>query len=118
MPFSLYAKCPLRQTFTLQVSSQSGELQLAPTLIKIASFALWVVAWNMCVSAILSTEPYQAFEMFGYQYIITSLNHQLPFSSWMNHDIKFRTLAASYPILPWDICHLDINMGVHTQIST
>ena len=99
-----------QQTFTLQMSSQSGELQLAPTPThskKITSFALWMVAWNLYVSTILSAKPSRALEMFGYQRIITSLNHQLPFSSWMNYDIKFRNLAASYPILRWDVRHLD-----------
>jgi len=42
--------------------------------------------------------------MFGYQRIITSLNIQLPLSAC---NIKFRNLAASYPMLPWDIRHLD-----------
>ena len=82
MPFSLYVTCPLpnRKTFTLQISSQSGELQLAPTAThskKITSFALWMEAWNLYVFTIFS-------------------------------DIKFCNLAASYPILRWDVRHLDI----------
>ena len=98
------------QTFTLQMSSQSGELQLAPTPShskKINSFALWMVAWNLYVSTILSAKPSQALEMFGYQHIITSVNLHLPLSAWMTYDIKFRTLAVSYPMLRWDVRHLD-----------
>ena len=98
------------QTFTLQLSSQSGELHLAPTPThskKINSFALWMVAWNLHVSTILSAKPSQVLEMFGYQRIITSLNLHLPLAAWMTYDIKFRTLAASYPMLCWDVRHLD-----------
>ena len=98
------------QTFTLQMSSQSGELHLAPTPShskKINSFALWMVAWNLYVSTILSAKPSRALEMFGYQCIITSLNLHLPLSAWMTYDIKFHTLAASYPMLRWDVRHLD-----------
>ena len=98
------------QTFTLQMSSQSGELQLAPTPShskKINSFALWMVAWNLYVSTILSAKPSQALEIFGYQCIISSLNLHLPLSAWMTYDIKSHTLAASYPMLRWDVHHLD-----------
>ena len=49
-----------------------------------------------------------ALELFGYQHLITSANLHLPFSAWMSYDTKFRTLAANYPSLHWDVHHLDL----------
>ena len=98
------------QTFTLQMSPHNGELQLAPTPThskKINSFAQWMEAWNIYVSTLLLAKPSKALEMLGYQRIIASLNLRFPITTWMTYDIKFRTLAASYPSLRWDIRHLD-----------
>ena len=47
-------------------------------------------AWNVYASTLLSA------------------NLQLPLSSWMSYDIRFRTLAASNPALCWDIRHTDL----------
>ena len=98
------------QTFTMQMSPQSGEIQFAPAPThtkKINSFALWMEAWNVYAGTILSAKPSRALEFFGYQRIITSLNLSLPSSSWTTYDIRFRTLAASHPSLHWDVRHLD-----------
>ena len=98
------------QTFTMQMSPQSGEIQFAPAPThtkKINSFALWMEAWNVYAGTILSAKPLRALEFFGYQRIITSLNLSLPLSAWMTYDIRFQTLAASHPSLRWDSRHLD-----------
>jgi len=98
------------QTFTVQISPQSGEIQFAPTPThtkKINSFALWMEAWNVYAGTILATKPSRALEFFGYQRIITSLNLSLPSIAWITYDIKFWTLTASHPSLHWDIRHLD-----------
>ena len=81
----------------------------APTNIrKINSFALWMEAWNVYASILLSAYPARAQELLGYQRLITSANLQLPFSSWMSYDVKFRTLAATCPSLRWDVRHPDL----------
>ena len=95
----------------LQFSPQSNEFHVTqtPTIIKkINSFALWMEAWNVYASTLLSANPKRALELIGYQRLITSANLQLPLSSWMSYDIRFRTLAASNPALRWDIRHPDL----------
>jgi len=64
-------------------------------------------AWNIYASILLLAKPSKALEMLGCQCIIASLNLRFPITTWMTYDIKFRTLAASYPSLRWDILHLD-----------
>ena len=56
------------------MSAQSGGFQVteAPTTTcEINSFALWMEAWNVYVSTLLSTKPSCALELFGYQSLIT-----------------------------------------------
>jgi len=72
------------QTFTIQMSTQSGELQLAPTQTrKINSFTLWMAAWNVYASTLLSTNPSKALELFGYQRIIALANLSLSLNTWI-----------------------------------
>ena len=89
---------------------QNGELQLEPTPThskKFKSFAQWMEARNIYVSTVLLAKPSKALEMLGYQCIIASLNLCFPITTWMTHDIKFCSFTASYPILRWNIQHLD-----------
>ena len=98
-------------SLTVQMSAQSGWFQVtqAPTTTrKINFFALWMEAWNVYASTLLSAKPSHAFELFGYQCLITSANIQLPLSAWMTYDVKFRTLAVNNPLLRWDACHPDL----------
>ena len=93
------------------MSAQSGGFQVtqASTITrKINSFALWMEAWNVYASILLSAKPSRALELFGYQHLITSANIQLPFSAWMTYDVKFRTLATNNPLLRWDAHHPDL----------
>ena len=98
-------------SLTLQMSPQGGGFEIAPThntTRKINSFSLWMEAWNVYASTVLSANPSRALELFGYQCLITSANLRLPFSVWMSYDTKFCTLAANYPSLRWDVCHPDL----------
>ena len=73
-------------SLTVQMSAQSGRFQVtqASTITcKITSFALWMEAWNVYASTLLSAKPSCALGLFGYQRLITSANIQLPFSAWM-----------------------------------
>ena len=65
-------------------------------------------AWNVYASTLLSANPSHALELFGYQRLITSANLHLPFSAWMCYDTKFRSLAANYPSLHWEVRHPDL----------
>ena len=47
-------------------------------------------------------------ELFGYQRLICSAHTLLPLESWLQHDYKFRTLAAADPLLRWDQRHSDL----------
>ena len=92
-------------SLTVQMSAQSGRFQVtqAPTTTcKINSFALWMEAWNIYASTLLSAKPSRTLELFGYQRLITSANIQLPFSAWMTYDVKFHTLSANNPSLRWE----------------
>ena len=56
-------------SLTPQMAPQSGEFQVAPTptsVRKINSFALWMEAWNIYASTLLSAKPSRALELFGY----------------------------------------------------
>ena len=89
-----------------QFSPKSNEFhatQTPATIKKINSFALWMEAWNVYASTLLSANPKRALKLIGYQRLITSANLQLPLSSWMLFNIRFRILAASNPALHWDI---------------
>ena len=102
---------PTAHSLTLQMSPQGGGFKIAPahnTTRKINSFSLWMEAWNVYASTLLSANPSRALELFGYQRLITSANLCLPFSAWMSYDTKFRTLAANYPSLCWDVRHPDL----------
>ena len=88
-------------SLTAQISAQSGGFQVTqvPTTCKITSFTLWMEAWNVYASTLLSAKPSRTLELFGYQCPITSANIQFPFSAWMTYDVKLRTLAANNPLL-------------------
>ena len=98
-------------SLTLQMSPQGGGFEIAPAhnaTRKINSFSIWMEAWNVYASTLLSANPSHALELFGYQRLITSANLCLLFSAWMSYDTKFRTLAANYPSLCWDVHHPDL----------
>ena len=98
-------------SLTLQMSPQGGRFEIAPahnTTHKINSFSLWMEAWNVYASTLLSANPSRALELFGYQRLITSANLRLLFSAWISYDTKFRTLAVNYPSLCWDVRHPDL----------
>jgi len=106
------------EPLTFQISTEDGELHIAPIPTctrKITSFSLWIEAWNMYANTLLSEKPQHALELFGYQRIITSANLQLTLASWMSYNIKFRTLAASFPTLRWDWCISDLWMECVTM---
>ena len=102
---------PTAHSLTLQMSPQGGGFEIAPahnTTCKINSFSLWMEAWNVYASTLLSANPSRGLELFGYQRLTTSANLRLPFSPWMSYDTKFCTLAANYPSLHWDVRHPDL----------
>ena len=106
------------EPLAFQMSTEGGELHLAPiptSTRKITSFSLWMEAWNIYANTLLSEKPQRALELFGYQRIITSANLQLPLASWMSYDIKFRTLAASFPTLRRDSRISDLRMECVTM---
>ena len=93
------------------MAAQNSAIQVsqAPTTTrKINSFVLWMEAWNVYTSILMSAYPACAQELLGYQRLITSANLQLPFSSWLSYDVKFCTLAATCPSLRWDTRHPDL----------
>ena len=118
LPYAMFSvhDCPSfqhssSQTFMVQMSTQSGKLQLAPTPAhtrKINSFGLWMATWNVYASILLSAKPSRELELSGYQTIIKSANVTIYLNAWMTYDIKFRILAASYLTLPWDLCHVEL----------
>ena len=63
----LHQQTPTR-SLTLQMSTQTGEFEIAQTPTasrKINSFALWMEAWNVYASTLLSSNPSHALELFG-----------------------------------------------------
>ena len=74
----------------------------------ISSFSMWMQAWNIYLSVILTHNAARALELIGYQRIITSANQSLPLKAWLQYDGQFRTLAASNPHLRWDLRHAEL----------
>ena len=74
----------------------------------ITSFSLWMQAWNIYLSVMLTHNTARALELIGYQRIITSANQSLPLKAWLQYDGQFRTLAASNPHLRWDLRHPEL----------
>ena len=94
--------------FANSVTNSGVQVSQEPnTTRKIDLFALWMEAWNVYASILLSAYPARAQELLGYQRLITSANLQLPFSFWMSYDVKFCTLAATCPSLRWETRHSD-----------
>jgi len=109
---------PEHQTLMVQMSTDGGQLHLAPSsqaTHRVSSFASWMEAWNIYATKLLSAKPQHALELFGYQCIITSANLRTPLTSWMTYNIKFRTLAATYPSLRWDTRPSDLWMECITM---
>ena len=75
---------------------------------KISSFVMWMQAWNLYLSVILSHNPAKVLEMIPYQRLICSATTLLPAQNWLQYDAKFRTLAAANPLLRWDQRHSDL----------
>ena len=65
----------------------------------IASFSMWMQAWNIYLSVMLTHNTARALELIDYQRIITSANQSLPLKACLQYDAQFQTLAASNPHL-------------------
>ena len=72
---------------------------------KISYFVMWMQAWNLYLSVILSNNPAKVLEMIPYQRLICSATTLLPLKSWLQYNAKFCTLAAANPLLRWDQRH-------------
>ena len=59
-----------------------------------------------CVSS--SSHIAQSPYLIAYQRIITSASTSHPLQAWLSYDVKFRTKAATDPLLRWDIRDLDL----------
>ena len=79
-----------------------------PSSKKISSFVSWMEAWNIYLAIIINHSPARAPQLVAYQRIITSASIHYPLSAWLNYDVQFRTLAASDPLIRWDIRHTDL----------
>ena len=66
---------------------------------------MWMQAWNIYLSVILTHNAARALEFISYQHIITFANQSLPLKAWLQYDGQFRKLAASNPHLHWDLRH-------------
>ena len=85
---------------------------------KITSFATWMEAWNVYLAVRVSIQPSCASQLIAYQRIITSANPQHPLHTWLSYDMRFRTKAANYPSLRWDIRDLDLWLEFFPAAST
>ena len=74
----------------------------------ISSFSIWMQAWNIYMSVILTQNAVRALELIGYTRIITSANQSHPLKAWLQYDGQFRTLSASNPHLRWDLRHPEL----------
>ena len=88
-------------SFTFQLPDSSGELSLRPSAKpkRITSFSYWMEAWNVYLAVCINHTPSRVPSLEAYQRIIASASLQHPLESWINYDIRFRTLAASDPTL-------------------
>ena len=84
----------------------------------VSSFSMWMQAWNIYLSVILTHNAARALELIGYQRIITSANQSLPLKAWLQYDGQFRTLAASNPHLRWDLRHPELWYEAMTTANT
>jgi len=55
------------------------------------------------LAVIMNRMPSHFPSLVAYQCIITSVSVQCPLESWLNYDVQFWRLAASYPSLWWEI---------------
>ena len=56
---------------------------------KISSFVMWIQAWNLYLSVILSHNPAKFLEMIPYQRLICSATTLLPLQSWLQYNANF-----------------------------
>ena len=72
------------QTYTLERSKRDT----------IETFSRWMEAWNAFVQTRLHFKPQEAFSLFTYQKLITTLCTQYKFKAVYSYDINFRNLIA------------------------
>ena len=69
----------------------------------------FILSMDGCVEHILIDHaPAHAPQLVAYQRIITLASNQYPLEAWLNYDVSFRTLAASDPLLRWDVRLTDL----------
>jgi len=103
LPKAMFSLATESSGYTFQLLDNGGELSLRPSAKpkRITSFSNWNVYLAVCINHTPSRGP----SLVAYQRIIASASSQQPLESWMNYDIRFRTLAAYDPSLRWDVCH-------------
>ena len=84
----------------------------------ISSFPMWIQAWNMYLTVVLTHNATRALELVGYQRIITSASLSLPLHAWLKYDGQFRTMAAWNPYLRWDQRHPDLWHETMTSVTS
>ena len=72
---------------------------------RITSFSTWLDAWNIYIATIVAHNPATALELLEYQHLI----HSATFT-WLKYEAQFGTLAASNPILRWDLRHSELRL--------
>ena len=97
-----------KTSFVEPTQAQNATQHYKHTPTAITSFSLWMQAWNIYLSVMLTHNTARALEFIGYQRIITSANQSLPLKAWLQYDGQFRTLAASNPHLRWDVRHPEL----------
>ena len=95
---------------TVHLSSEKNDFSVRPTPPprKISSFSTWMEAWNTYLAIVIDHAPAHAPQLVAYQRIITSASIQYPLAAWLNYDVRFRTLAASDPLLRWNVRLTDL----------
>ena len=98
------------KSLTVHLNPTGNDLSVRPqpSSKKISSFVSWMEAWNIYLAIIINHSPARAPQLVAYQRIITSASIHYPLSAWLNYDVQFRTLAASDPLVRWDIRHTDL----------
>ena len=97
-----------KTSFVEPAQAQNATQHYKHTPPAITSFSLWMQAWNIYLSVMLTHNTARALELIGYQRIITSANQSLPLKAWLQYDVQFRTLAASNPHLRLDLRHPEL----------
>ena len=85
--------------------------------VPIDSFDLWLSAFSVFSTVLLSTFPHQAVEMFSYLNIIQSAHKKFLGLSWLAYDIDFRRRAAQDPTLTWSKIHPQLYLEKFTGMS-